>query len=259
MESLRSVVAARLGGVLAATVLVIAATACAADPGSGRSGGLVPAPRKTREELVREWDLNSDGKIDQGEAEVAASRMRRERAELRLNSGIDPITGRPRGEESAEAAAENQERAADEAEAAETMPEEEPEAVDAGRDEDERPALPGTRVPKPRLPGPKQPAGKADLNAALKPSMNGATDRSRRPVTGGTRAGGLPAQAGYGSGVPTRPLNAGQPVAPKVRVIVPQAPRGGLTPSSRPAATVVRPAAPPPPRPTGPREAYNPY
>ena len=55
-------------------------------------------PRKTREELIREWDINSDGKIEIGEAEVAASRMRLERATMRLNSGFDPVTGRPRGE-----------------------------------------------------------------------------------------------------------------------------------------------------------------
>ncbi|MGB8853275.1 MAG: hypothetical protein WCC69_06905, partial [Pirellulales bacterium] len=70
-------------------------------PSAGAAAQTTPVPvvpRKTRAELIREWDINSDGTIDIGEAEVAASRMRLERAAMRLNSGFDPVTGRPRGE-----------------------------------------------------------------------------------------------------------------------------------------------------------------
>jgi hypothetical protein len=266
MNAPGSVAAARLSRSIAGALLLItaAATAAAADGGAPRSGGLVPSPRKTREELIREWDLNSDGKIDQGEAEVAASRMRRERAELRLNSGIDPVTGRPR-DEASEEGAEHDEQMPDPDADADMMLEEEPAEDDARGDADERPALPGTRVPRPRLPGAEKPAEKQDLNAGRKPAGAGSVDRLRRPVTGGTRAGGVPARAGYGSGVPSRPLNAGLPIVPKTRVVVPTPTpsptqsRGGPVPPGRPSATVTRPATPAPPRPAASREVYNPY
>ena len=105
MKASRCLARARVErGIAAALVAaVVGAASCCADEGVTRGGVPVSGPRKTREELVREWDLNADGRIDPGEAEVAASKMRRERAELRLNSGIDPITGRPRGEEAAAA------------------------------------------------------------------------------------------------------------------------------------------------------------
>ena len=263
MHATRSATAAWLGRTLAtALVAIAAAVAAAADGGAGRSGGLVPAPRKTREELIREWDLNSDGKIDQGEAEVAASRMRRERAELRLNSGIDPLTGLPR-DEAGEDGAEQDERTPEDADA-DMMLEEEPLDADTRLEDDERPALPGTRVPKPRLPGSEKPAETRDLNAGRKPAGPvgaAAVDNLRRPLTGGARAGGIPARAGYGSGVPSRSLNAGRPIEPKTRVIAP-APttsRGGLAPPATPRATVTRPATPAPPRPAPSREVYNPY
>ena len=64
---------------------------------TGESAG--PSSSSVREELMRRWDLNADGRIDETEAEVARSRMRRERIELRERSErqeIDPLTGRPR-------------------------------------------------------------------------------------------------------------------------------------------------------------------
>ena len=59
-------------------------------------------PSSVRQELVNRWDLNGDGRIDESEAEVARSRMRVERAELRERSSqrygrFDPLTGRARG------------------------------------------------------------------------------------------------------------------------------------------------------------------
>lgn len=265
MHATGSASAERLGRTLITALLVIAASATAvADGGAGRSGGLVPSPRKTREELIREWDLNSDGRIDQGEAEVAASRMRRERAELRLNSGIDPLTGLPRGE-AGQAGLEQEEQSPDDADAdADMVLEEEPLDADTRSEDDERPALPGTRVPRPRLPGAGKPTETRDLNAGRAPAGPvgaAAVDRLRRPLTGGARGGGIPARAGYGSGVPSGPLNAGRPIEPRTRVIAPAptAARGGLAAPSRPGATGARPPAPAPPRPAPSREAYNPY
>lgn len=76
---------ARLGAV------VLAGVACAAW-GTGVSAQ-VPA---RSEELMRQWDLNRDGKIDAGEAEVARTKMRRARSEAPKPESIDPVTGRPR-------------------------------------------------------------------------------------------------------------------------------------------------------------------
>ena len=213
-----------------------------------RGGGLVPAPAKTREELVREWDLNSDGKIDKGEMEVASSRMRRERAALRLNSGIDPVTGLPRGEEPIEIEPDDADMAA------ETEPSEE-EPADDDRDTGTR--LPGTRVPKPARPGAgRDRAGGASKAAAAATGPAGtraAADQKRQAVMGGVRGGGMPARSGYGSGLPAAPLNAGLPITPPGRpgTAAPAPARGGLVPGPRPAA--------PPPRPSGSRDLYDPY
>lgn len=54
------------------------------------------APSASREELMRKWDLDRDGKVDASETEIARSRMRRARTDAMLNSGTDPVTGRPR-------------------------------------------------------------------------------------------------------------------------------------------------------------------
>ncbi|MFM8802986.1 MAG: hypothetical protein ACKOK8_03590, partial [Planctomycetia bacterium] len=63
--------------------------------------GMAPAaaqspPPPSREELLRQWDLDRDGKVDASETELARSRMRRTRNEAIMNSGTDPVTGRPR-------------------------------------------------------------------------------------------------------------------------------------------------------------------
>lgn len=239
-----------------AMACLFADAAIAADSAAAR-GGLVPAPvpRKTREELVREWDLNHDGTIDQGEAEVAASKMRRERAALRLNSGLDPVTGRPRGEPVEEPPPDDVDSTIEP-----DVPEDEP-----ATDRDERPALPGTRVPRPQLPGRKSPeANPPSSTRAGTAGSRAAADLKRQPVTGGVRAGGLPARAGYGAGVPAAPLNAGKPITPRTRATMPPAnqARGGLVPTP-PTGNAAAPAAAPAPRPAppprGPGEMFDPY
>lgn len=54
------------------------------------------APAASREELMRKWDLDRDGKVDTSEAEIARGRMRRARTDAAMHSGIDPVTGKPR-------------------------------------------------------------------------------------------------------------------------------------------------------------------
>lgn len=238
----------------AAVVAACLAPAGAADPPASRAGGLVPTPRKTREELIREWDLNSDGTIDQGEAEVASSRMRRERAELRLNSGIDPVTGLPRGE--------SPELLAPEEDVAEPIiPEDEPPAEPEPDVGDDERRLPGTRVPRRELPAVGRPAADA-RGTGQRPAADGAAKpgESRQPLTGGVRAGGMPARPGYGAGLPTPPLNAGLPIVPRTAPTTgADRPRAGLVPAPRqPARQPVRPA-PSAPRPTGSRDMYDPY
>jgi len=187
----------RLVVVLALVAGGLVAVAVAADAPGRPAAAPVPAastptpivPRKTRDELVREWDMNKDGKIDVGEAEVAASRMRLERANIRLNTGIDPVTGRPRGE---------------------TEPEEEPAEDDRERDE-----LLGTAdaadddTPTP----PKKPAGRTRTSGTQTPSSNAARLQQQRPlpITGGVRAGAQAARPGYGAAAP-QSLNAGIPI-----------------------------------------------
>ena len=54
------------------------------------------APASSREELMRKWDIDRDGKVDASEAEIARGRMRRARTDAAMHSGIDPVTGKPR-------------------------------------------------------------------------------------------------------------------------------------------------------------------
>ena len=68
-----------------------------------RSGGLLPERGRAstsgailRQELIKRWDLNTDGRIDESEADVARLRMRQDRNENQRNRGLDPLTGRQR-------------------------------------------------------------------------------------------------------------------------------------------------------------------
>ena len=197
--------------VSAGVPLAVGAVAWAADP-----------PSASRDELVRKWDVNSDGTIDAAEAELARSRMRRERAELLFKTGIDPLTGRPRT------------LAADPA--ADDLPAELPEAGPPRPKPGQPSALPGTRVPEtvppipsvesaPKSPGqragdPRRTPGRDARNAEATadddprtagrdPRGSGQPPRGPAVVTGGARAG-APARPGYGSTIPVPDLNAGR-------------------------------------------------
>lgn len=223
------------------------------DPTGGlRSKGMVPGSSPavgSREELVRKWDLDGNGRIDASEASIARARMRRNRIELETAGGIDPVTGKPRA-------------AVTEEPADEEPPE--PDMDDApAKPAVEKPALPGTRVPDAR-PAPSERAA-PQPPAPRRPSAPDApTQGSRRPdtqptrpgaVVGGVRAGAPAARPGYGSLAPKPDLNAAVPLPTKPRVPIgpsSTAPRGGLLPSARPPAAV-RPPAPPAATPRPPR------
>lgn len=173
-------------------------SAAAADPAKGDLP--VVAPRMTRQELVRKWDLNSDGKIDMGEAELASSRMRLERAEMRLNSGVDPVTGLPRGAEQP------------------TVPQPAKPRVDIfGNPLDADPAAVADPPPRNESTGAAtaKPAPFGGLRggqsaAARSPAAPPSAGGPSIPLTGGLRAGAQAARPGYGAAAPTD-LNAGRP------------------------------------------------
>jgi hypothetical protein len=211
----------------------------------------------SREELVRKWDLNSDGTIDEGEAEVARSKMRRERADLQMKSGIDPLTGRPRSA-AADDTEPDEERAAD-------LPD-----VKGPRAKPDA-ALPGTRVPDvaPPVPAARSPAaatrpGDPRTSAGREPQSargSNAAAGSRSPassargtdqpgatgpavVTGGARAG-APARPGYGARLPRPDTNAGR-LPPSLQGQRPAPASGGLLPNlRRPSVAPATPSAPP--------------
>ena len=198
-----------------------------------------PEVGMTRAELMRRFDLNSDGKVDASESAIAQSRMRQKRIAAQSNQGFDPLTGLPRGESAgsplgvdplAEIRTRSQQGLPQDARASLAGPGEEigvvlPEVDEEGPtpqpqtilpDEPAAPELPetpsaaGGTPPAPRsgvgpLPsGPRQPAGRGSGAAAADP--NGA--RKSGPATGGVRAGAPPARSGYGAGAPSQDLNA---------------------------------------------------
>lgn len=223
------------------------------DPTGGlRSRAVVPqrAPvGLTREELVRQWDLDGNGKIDPSEANVAKARMRRARTEMELGAGIDPLTGKPRV--AADATPEESLDEVVEPDAA-AAPDARPRAADAD-------APPGTRVPilGPVVSGtaslkvpsmsPSGTAG-AGTSSGARPSAGRPAASGARPgsLTGGVRAGAPAARSGYGALAPKTDLNAGLPRPPLGRPVIPGtrgAARGGFMPSVR---------SPAPPRPASP-------
>jgi hypothetical protein len=231
----RRIMLAVIGAGLAVVIVATAGVAADAPRSSaGTSARTTPVPvlpRKTREELVREWDIDSNGKIDVGEAELAASRMRLERANLRLNGGFDPVTGRLRGEPEPEEI-------------------EEPEEPDS----DLAAELDAATPPPKKEPGPQT------TTSGTQPARSGAArSPTQRPLpfAGGVRAGAQAARPGYGA-APAPSLNAGRPLTATQPSIAPrpagpnigsaaQRPRGGLLP---------RPPLQPPPRS---RDLYDPY
>ena len=214
-------------------------------PGPTERLDAAPEVGMTREELMRRFDLNSDGKVDASEAAIAQSRMRQKRLAAQSNLGFDPLTGLPRGESSgsplgvdplAEIRTRSQQGLPQDARASLAGPGEDvglvlpelddetattqPQNILPDESADPEPAgIPPAAVESPVTPrpsGPRRPAGRGSGAAQADP--NGA--RKSGPVTGGVRAGAPPARSGYGSGVPSQDLNAArrfpdQPAVPQ--------------------------------------------
>ena len=236
-----------------------------ADPPTGRGGGLVPGtsappPRATREELLRDWDLDGDGSISKSEADIARARMRRKRLEMQLGAGIDPLTGLPRG---LNGGAEASDPRADQEPLFQLPPESPPSEPRRAKPE----SLPGMRAPGPQPPlaGPQTPRLQADTAPGNLPAATTMPapltaraswlppQRVAPAVTGGVRAGAPAAAAGYGAGA-WGDLNAGRRPLP---LAAPEAGgttgvSGGLLPSVRqPGRTGSMILPPVPGRPSG--------
>ena len=215
-----------------------------------RSGGLLPERGRAstsgailRQELIKRWDLNTDGRIDESEADVARLRMRQDRNENQRNRGLDPLTGRQRvpatlnatglGAGRTDVLTEN--GTADES----TLPEStlpldgnDPLEITAealpAKPKKSAAALPGTRAPQvvvptqngsAKAPGPRIQNSTGSLpvagsnrvqeKSAEKSGVQRQTPRAALS-TGGTRAGAAPVRPGYGSNVPINDLNAGR-------------------------------------------------
>ena len=215
-----------------------------------RSGGLLPERGRAstsgailRQELIKRWDLNTDGRIDESEADVARLRMRQDRNENQRNRGLDPLTGRQRvpttlnatglGAGRIDVLTEN--GTADESTLPESMLpldgndslEITAEALPA-KPKKSAAALPGTRAPQvvvptqngsAKAPGPRiqnstgslpvAGSNHAQEKSAEKSGVQRQTPRAALS-TGGTRAGAAPVRPGYGSNVPINDLNAGR-------------------------------------------------
>lgn len=186
----------------------------------------------SREELMRQWDLDFNGTIDPSEAAVARARMRRSRTEMEAGSEIDPLTGKPR--EAVEQDSEGQEQ---QREAIPPVDPPAPRKQSVSRDS----APPGTRVPRvgPVTSG-TSPRGASRSGAVNKPTGEPRPWSSLAPARPGARPG-------YGSISPKPDLNAGLP-KPIMGRGVPGSPRGGLLPAIK-SPVPIRPAAPPAPRP----------
>ncbi len=220
-----------------------------------RSGGLLPERGRAstsgailRQELIKRWDLNTDGRIDESEADVARLRMRQDRNENQRNRGLDPLTGRQRvpatlnatglGAGRTDVLTEN--GTADESTLPEsTFPEStfpldgsDPLEITAealpAKPKKSAAALPGTRAPQVVVPtqngSAKAPVPRAQNSTGSLPvaGSNHAQEKSAEKSgvqrqtpraalsTGGTRAGAAPVRPGYGSNVPINDLNAGR-------------------------------------------------
>ena len=204
--------------------------------GTESKGADEPPPLLSRSDLLRRFDLNFDGKIDEGEGEIGRAKLRREREEeerqRKEREEIDPLTGRPRGEgllgkKDAEEPRKrrilsiddllpgNEDAEGDSAGA--TVP-------GAGRGTGSRKDKDGANDPA--AAGRSRSGGlfgskEAPRSAARKPVADPEGNATRPGLlSGGVRAGAPPARPGYGapSTVPpggegkSRPLNAGRPV-----------------------------------------------
>jgi len=245
--------------VVAATVRPSAAQSTEEpDPTGGlRSRGMVPGVKDSgasRDELVRQWDLDGNGTIDESEASVARARMRRSRMQLEFDGGLDPVTGKPRVLADGEPT--NEDRPATPDTQLNTPPE-------PRKRSSASPALPGTRVPDstPAVSGPSGPSVPKVPSLTAGDPERQSTNQARSwgssrsgSVTGGVRAGAPGARPGYGSMAPKPTLNAGIPLPDTTRPTGSRAgvPRGGLLPSTR-LPLAPRPTTPAAPTPRPPR------
>lgn len=243
---LQIVVAAILGAAAARQSLAqTEPTSAPAQAPAPRSGGLLPERGRAstsgailRQELIKRWDLNTDGRIDESEADVARLRMRQDRNENQRNRGLDPLTGRQRlpttlnatglGAGRTDILTEN--GTADES--IRPLDGTDPLGITAealpAKQKKSAAALPGTRAPQIVVPAQngsaKAPAPRAQNSTGSMPvaGSNHEQEKSaeksgvqRQPPraalsTGGTRAGAAPVRPGYGSNVPINDLNAGR-------------------------------------------------
>lgn len=243
-------VAAAILGAAAASQSLAQTEPTSAPSQAPRSGGLLPERGRAstsgvilRQELIKRWDLNTDGRIDESEADVARLRMRQDRNENQRNRGLDPLTGRQRvpttlnatglGAGRTDVLTEN--GTADES----TLPEStlpldgnDPLEITAealpAKPKKSAAALPGTRAPQVVVPtqngSTKAPRPRAQNSTGSLPvaGSNHAQEKSAEKSgvqrqtpraalsTGGTRAGAAPVRPGYGSNVPINDLNAGR-------------------------------------------------
>lgn len=201
--------------------------------GASDAAAEAAATAVSREELLRRFDLNFDGKIDEAEGEIGRSKLRREREEeeekARLErETIDPLTGRPR-EEAKKADPKRRIISIDD-----LLPERDPEEGS----EDQVSVADPAAVDAARRAG--KPAGKEKPRSAARQMPLAPAPGAGKPgiLSGGVRAGAPPARPGYGApstradgGTKTsRPLNAGRPagsVLPGASAGRPQTPING--------------------------------
>lgn len=217
----------------------------AADPPTNRSGGLVPnvaAPQVglTREELVRQWDLDGDGTISRPEADVARGRMRRMRMEVQASAGIDPITGKPRNLDASDG------QSGDQGEGPVfRLPPEPLPATDRSKWSPSGSLPPdpkldmgkGATTPPSTGPGGRSPSAVETKPRPISSRASWLPPQKQSPtVTGGVRAGAPAAQPGYGA-VTWSDLNAGRRAAANEagegEAAAESRPAGGLMPTGR--------------------------
>ncbi|MCE9630410.1 MAG: hypothetical protein K8S94_06795 [Planctomycetia bacterium] len=218
--------------ITAATLPARAQTPLDIDPTGGLRDGLetsAQAGGMTREELVRKWDTDGNGTIDESEAAVARVRMRRSRLETQQSAAINPLTGRPRGVDAAEESS--------------VEPEAPPELP--RKRQTDGPTLPGTRVPDMRPAAPERRSSASAPAANPKPAAPaaaGSTPWRTGAGTGGVRAGAPAARPGYGALKPGsaqagRPADKSGTGRATTAAAVPDgrgaAFRGGLVPAPR--------------------------
>jgi len=244
-----------LAGLLAVSI----ACACQHAPGQTAAGSKPVVPRLTREELLKKWDLNGDGTIDAGEVEVATSKMRLERAEMRLGAGLDPVTGKPRNNttddpegDADDDAGERRPLTVDELAAKLGFAPADAGGEQSGRETSATPEA-SAAISRPRMFGlPPLRGQQPEAFAFPRGSAAPGSGDSGLPLTGGVRAGGLPARPGYGSRVAAPSLNAGRADATSTGGLVPRRRSPGETPDLpaglQPAAGSRTQATPPPRR-----------